>query len=592
MPTLQHTAPPRLESTPSRSVDRLLGGIAVAVPVILFWIIWSYYAVNVPKWDDHALRGFLYDLDEETTFFGKIYQFFRQHNEHRIVVDRLVAFIDYNVTGKLNFRHLMAVGNLSLIGIVLLLMDLFRREGRSAWYVVPVPFLLLNLANWENMYWGMAALQNFWIVFWSMLTCYLLAYTQHWRWAVAVATLATLTSGNGLLIWPIGIILLALRSVDSQIGGKHRFLPLVAWIVSAGIVIGLYFAGYKKPAGNPPDKSSVFEVVKGGVAFLGASVEALPVRSALQSSVLFGGALVLVAILLIGFGLLRYGQVIGHTILQFTKSSASGKSKAIPPIALFFWGVMAFIFGTTAVVAWGRTGFGLDLIITSRYKIYSLLLLVMLYVYVVLIAGRTLGKWIMVGGIAGSVLFYWSSYFSFLDEAIWFRHWQLTNQFNWTYTMSKPISTLKPEAYTEPAPAFYDVALPVIYGPAEQNTIPLTVIKQPTGYLIETHKSTPADLLKPQTVEQDAGSYLLARSAKRSYLFPVRPNKRSLIQARLWPFNQFTDGFKTEIMPGTLEPGTYQLFVLRVTSQNQCKIYPTNQLVTSSELPKDVEKNW
>jgi hypothetical protein len=154
LPTLQHTATPRLESTPSRSVDRLLGGIAVAVPVVLFWIVWSYYAVNVPKWDDHALRGFLYDLDEETTFFGKIYQFFRQHNEHRIVFDRLVAFIDYYVTGKLNFRHLMAVGNLSLIGIVLLLMDLFRREGRSAWYVVPVPFLLLNLANWENMYWG------------------------------------------------------------------------------------------------------------------------------------------------------------------------------------------------------------------------------------------------------------------------------------------------------------------------------------------------------------------------------------------------------------------------------------------------------
>lgn len=576
----------------SWSTDRLLGGMVIAVPVILFWLVWSYYAVNVPKWDDHALRGFLYDLDDETTFSGKIYQFFRQHNEHRIVVDRLVAFLDYSITGKLNFRHLMAVGNLSLVGIVLLLLDLFRREGRSAWYAVPVPFLLLNLANWENMYWGMAALQNFWIVFWSMLVCYLLAYTQHWRGAIAVATLATLTSGNGLLIWPIGIILLILRSVDSQIRSKYRYLPLAAWIVSAGIVIGLYFAGYKKPAGNPSDRSSVFEAIKGGVAFLGASAEALPVRSALQSSVFFGAGLVLVAILLVVAGLLRHRQMIGYTLLLFTKPSAPGRGRPIPSITLFFWGIMAFIIGTTAVVAWGRTGFGLDLIITSRYKIYSLLLLIMLYVYVVLMVGRSLGKWIMVGGVAGSILFYWSSYFSFLDEAIWFRHWQLTNQFNWTYTTNKPISTLKPEAYTEPAPAFYDVALPVIYGPTEQKTIPLTVTKEPNGYLIETGKTTPANLLKPQTIEQDAGSYLLARSDKRSYLFPVRPNKRSLIQARLWPFNQFTDGFKTEIMPGTLDPGTYQLFVLRVTSQNQCKVYPTNELVTSSELPKDVEKNW
>ena len=51
-------------------------------------------------------------------FREKVYQFVKQHNEHRIVYDRLIAWLDYHLTGKLNFVHLMFIGNLSLLGLL------------------------------------------------------------------------------------------------------------------------------------------------------------------------------------------------------------------------------------------------------------------------------------------------------------------------------------------------------------------------------------------------------------------------------------------------------------------------------------------
>ncbi|WP_338876116.1 hypothetical protein WBJ53_10750 [Spirosoma sp. SC4-14] len=594
MPTLQHESAHTLAPIHSRSAGGLLGGALLAVPVLAFAVIWNYYAVNVPKWDDHALRNFLYLFDQEDTVSGKIYQFFRQHNEHRIVYDRLIAFLDYKLTGKLNFRHLMAVGNLSLVGLLLVCIGVFRREGRSPLYALPVALILLNLANWENMFWGMASLQNFSVVLWVVLSIYWLTYTKRWELAIASAVLATLTSGNGILVWPIGAVLLILQLSESRISSKNKFRPLIIWLCCAALILALYFTGYEKPAGNPPDRGSFTDLTKGWLAFLGASADVLPIKSPLQNSILLGCFMAILAAGLLGWGLIRYSQSIVRSLRQLNNPKARITAKSIPAITLFFWGCVAFIIGTAAVVAWSRTGFGLDMIITSRYKIYSLTLLALLYVYCTLVGGDTLGRWIMGISLAGSILFYWASYFSFLDDTIWFRHWQTTNQFNWTYTNTQPIATSDSitNHYTDPSPAFYDNFLPVLYGPAQSMVVPITLSKAPHGYIVETSSLLRPELLTRQTTDADAGCYLLARSPKRSYLFPVWPNRLSLIQARLWPANQFTNGFKADIWTAEMDAGTYHLFIVNLSNAHQCMLLATNQLITSAGRPKDIQKNW
>ena len=570
-----------------------MGSVFVAIPVIIFAVVWNQFAVNVPKWDDHALRAFLYNYDQETTVSGKIYQFFRQHNEHRIVYDRIVAFLDFHLTGKLNYRHLMAVGNLSLVGLLAVFVAVLHRANRSVWYAVPVALVLFNLSQWENMFWGMAALQNFSVVLWVVAALYWLTYSNRWGLGIASAIFATLTSGNGLIVWPVGIVLQALRVNETRRTGEKSFGSLLVWILCSVVSITLYFVGFEKPAGNPPLRGSAIDLLNGWLAFIGAAAEALPINPVLRSSTLLGGLMVLATLGIMGRDLLTYRNVVGRTIQWFATPGASvaGKGNLIPALTLFFWGCAAFILGTAAVVAWTRTGFGADLLITSRYKIYSLTLLALLYVYLAATVQEPFSKWVLAGGIGGGFLVFWCSYLSFLDDTIWFRHWQLANQFNWTYETNQPVakSDSITRHYTDPSPAFYDAALPTLYGPTQSQPIPLTLTKLTNRYSVQT---TNLPITLPTGIRPDAGEYIVARSAKRSYLFPVWPNQRTIRQARFLPANLFTTGFRADVWESELQAGTYQLLVLTVSANNQCRIYPTNQQITTAGQPTDIQKNW
>src|SRR5205823_6463260 len=141
-----------------------------------------------------------------------------------IVYDRLITWLDFSLFGKLNYRHLMVVGNLSLVGLLAIFGLVFGRtlslDNKNLVsqysfsltdcliYLPPVAFLLLNLSQWENMFWGMAALQNFTVVLWIVGAIYVLSFTQNLPFALLMAIAATLTSGNGILIWPIGFVIL------------------------------------------------------------------------------------------------------------------------------------------------------------------------------------------------------------------------------------------------------------------------------------------------------------------------------------------------------------------------------------------------
>ncbi|MBD2704582.1 hypothetical protein IC229_28330 [Spirosoma sp. BT702] len=565
-----------------------LGYLLVALPVVVFALVWNAYAINIPKWDDHALRAFLYYSDQETTFSGKIYQLFKQHNEHRIVYDRIVTLLDYWLFSKLNFVHLMVVGNLSLVGLLALFIAVLNRAGKSILYAIPVSLLIFNLSHWENMYWGMAALQNFSVVLWIIAAFYFLSYTRHWGLAFIAATLATITSGNGLVVWPIGLLIILLRSTTS---GNRTLRSLISWLVGGGIVIGLYFTGFEKPQDIAYVRPGIIDLLKGWFAFTGAAAEVVPIGSPLRSSIALGGLMAIISIGLIGWSVFRYRFAIANAVrnLLRLKSSEKTNQEAIPAITLFFWACAAFLLGTAAIVAWARTGFGAEILITSRYKMYSLTLLALLYVYLIATSGERIGRWLLVGGGVGAVAFAAISYLSFLDETIWWRHWFTTSQFNWTYTTNSPVATSDSvsEHYTDSAPAFYDSHLQTIYAPAQKPVTDLQVSKVANAFMVQ-NSTIPAGGLG------DNGTYLIARSDKRTYLFPVWQNLRSIRSAKFMPANLFTDGFKGRFLSIDLEHGTYQLFILTISDNNRkAEIYPTNQTIFTEGPPvQSTSKNW
>jgi hypothetical protein len=550
--------------------------------VLAFALIWQAYAVNVAKWDDHALREFLFNFDKETTLSGKIYLLFKQHNEHRIVYDRIVTLLDYALTGKLNFRHLMLVGNLSLVGLLVIFVAILRHEKRPALYALPVALLLFNLSQWENMFWGMAALQNFSVVLWVLGSLYFLSYTNRWTMAFLLAVLATLTSGNGMLIWPLGFMLLALQ-ID---GSTDRLRQLLLWTAGALLVVLLYFVGFEKPEGNPPDRGSITAISKSWLAFNGAAAEILPGTTALRNSTLLGGALILLTIFFLTAGLWTYRSVI-LTIPNRFRRSVAGNTRLIPASTLFFWGSVVFLLATAAVVAWSRTGFGAELIITSRYKIYTLTLLALLYTYSIVILRKVSSGVLFAGSLVAGLFLAGLSYLTALDETLWWRQWLLSNQFNWTHTGPTPQTSRDAVSnqYTDMAPAFYDGQAATLY---EQTSLPiysLSVTKSPLGFRV-TNKTVPVSAL------QDSGNFLVARSPKRVYIFPVWQQQRTVMQARFLPQRLFKAGFSADILTTEMEAGTYHLFVL-TTANGQVALHPTSQAITVRAAKIDVfKKNW
>ncbi|MVM30097.1 hypothetical protein GO755_08635 [Spirosoma sp. HMF4905] len=553
------------------------------IPVFLFWYVWASYAVNVPKWDDHVLRAFLFYLDEETSASGKIYQLFKQHNEHRIVYDRIITWLDFHLFGKFSYLHLMIVGNLSLIGLIAIFglsLGQSTIQQTSKWkprksfrlvdcllYLPPVAFLLLNLSQWENMFWGMASLQNFTVILWVFWAIYLLAFTQKIGAALLVAVAATLTSGNGLLVWPVGFAVLLLQTLLQPRSNRK---PLIFWTLGAIISIPLYFLHYEKPPGNPPSRGSFIELIGGGLAFFGSTAEALPIRPVIGSCMVVGGLSLLVVL---GICLYILKKWISH--------------KTLSPFDYFFLGTASFLVGTGVIVAWTRTGFGINTLITSRYKLYSLLLMALLYTYIVGEIQTSAKKWILSLGLLFSIILMWGSYLTYLGDTIWLRQWLITNQFNWTHKSNSSTVSIDSisSRYINLSPAFYDTALPTIVSSAQSSAIDLQVNKLSGRYDI-VNSTMPALGLG------DSGSYLLARSVKRTYLFPVRQNQQSIRKALVHPANLFTTGFRSDISTAELDAGQYQLFILTIANE-KATLYSTNQTLESAGPPvTTTAKNW
>ncbi|WP_128543613.1 hypothetical protein [Larkinella soli] len=542
-----------------------IGAVLPVLPVLVFAWVFSRYAINVPKYDDHALKYFLLYFEKADSLHDKLYALFRQHNEHRIVYDRVVTLLDYWLTGRLDFVHLMVLGNLSLVALLGVFIRVLKRSASPLWMALPVSLLLFNLSQWENMFWGMAALQNFTVIALVMAVFYRIAYQRKADWlTLGLAVAATTTSGNGLLVWPVGLVLVLLN---------RDFTGTIRWLVALAVTIRLYFFGYEKPPGNPAAKGTISDLLQGWLLFNGAAGEAFPIRNYFLACQVVG-LLAVAACLFIGIRALRR-HFEGHRL---------------PSNDIFFLGGAAFMVGTGLIVAFNRVGFGMEILITSRYKIYSLTLLGLIFCYA--IANSRPSRKVLTAGLAAGFSFLLAlfSYSTYLDEIVFLRKFMATFQFNFTYTTNRPVQTIDPvtRRMTRPAPAFYDPYVKELFGsPVPETTFPLdSVFRAGQEFVVR------ADSL-PVLGYRDEGAYLLARSDRRQYLFPGRQYQTDSRRAWVRPARKFISGFTANLPEVDLQPGYYDLFVVTYGPQEQIRMYRTGRRIFTrgASLPP-LEKNW
>lgn len=553
--------------------------LILLLPVLIYFTVWNFYAINIPKFDDHALKEFILLYSQATTWKEKIWLLFKQHNEHRISTTRLFAWLDYSLFGALNYRHLMTAGNLLLLAVIPLWYELLKKNKKPLFALLPIPFLWLTLAFWENMYWGMAAIQNFGVVTLTVWTLYLCINfkTIPYLISLVLAAITILTSGNGLLVLPLGALLLFLT------GNRKRF---ALWIILSAIEIFCYFNWYTKPESNPESKASIFQFIKGYMAFLGSFAESFPVADHTRVCFLMGIVLFLVAV-----------SIVSTTLFRIVRNKYSQKFERITD--LFCLGTILFILATALIVVYSRAGFGFETLITSRYKIYSVLLLIVAYLYVVIpIRGSFLSPYITAIVFLG-VVFNVFSYHYHLVDASNLRKELTTSQFNWTFTDKKlayPSDTSFAANIVEKTPVFYEKLFPAI-ALADRQTYAgtsrgLTELYENTSFkpgkenlIVENSTFTSQRL-------QDSGIYILLRSKERFYLFPALRTRNTSRKELFLKQYYFAPGFRADIPFYEIDKGIYDVALIRQQGE-QTGILFQNQKVRVYETKKNkVKVNW
>ena len=234
--------------------------------ILLPGIITSFYinrfAVNVPFWDAWSFVRVLQAYTEGGNWLSIIWE---PAQAHRLFFPKLIflllaQFTDWNVVTQMYVSHLLAWGSL------LILFLLYQKTiGGSLWGFVPVAWLVFSLGQWENILWGWQV--SIYLQVFSFLITIFFLTSQRIFWAIIFGIVSSYSFLNGLLIWPIGmLVLIAMRT-------KKWFL--VAWFFSSVLVIGFYFTNYTFGETQFPESVNVLEFVTFFLANIGAPLGVL-----------------------------------------------------------------------------------------------------------------------------------------------------------------------------------------------------------------------------------------------------------------------------------------------------------------------------
>lgn len=319
--------------------------LAVFPAVTVFFFI-KYFGVNVAFGDQWDFVPFL-----EKMFTGQLHfsDFFAQHNEHRLIFPRAVMAVlalltHYNNVAEMYFSLFV----MCLTGYLLFLICR-RALGTSEaalWAFIPISLLVFSLKQSGNILWGWQ-IQIFMLTFFFLAAVYLIdTLSGSWkRFLLAVVSSigTTFSFANGMLAWPVCLLQLLLegRSAEAE---KKRFYYKAAliWGLIGVAVCLIYFRGYVKPMQHP----SLLAILQNPLDFINYVLGSVGVPLAIGTFVFPVGV-----VLLLGYLFL---------IPYYFKAYSASKARIVLPLILF-----SLI--SSLVMAVGRSGFGPEQSLSSRY---------------------------------------------------------------------------------------------------------------------------------------------------------------------------------------------------------------------------------
>jgi hypothetical protein len=341
---------------PAGRAETLATMVLLLVPVAMYIGFIHEYGVNAiwyDQWDNVAL------LTHSTFYFHSyvghtdLSMLWAQHNENRMlfpnfIVLALGALTHFNIVTEL---YLSAV--ILVIAFSLIVFGHWRDLGiRHPILYVPLGFLVFSFGQYGDTLFGFQV--AWYLIFLALAVVIFLLNTFRVEWIVLSAAIATAIVGSyssieGLLIWPVGIVLLLWRH-----GKRSHF---VAWIVAAIATGAIYFYNFDfstSSGGGGYLKAHPIAVLEFFFFNIG-DIAGAPLRAgASNPDVLTLGVLIFLLALV--------------CLVVYARPGHLSKSPVGPALIIF-----GLLFAAT--VAYGRSSEGLFVASQSRYATFNLLIL-------------------------------------------------------------------------------------------------------------------------------------------------------------------------------------------------------------------------
>ena len=372
--------------------------VIAGIPAIFFYYFLFKTTFNLPINDDYSLLNFVNHFSLIKGLLPKLnYIINFQHNEYKLIFVNAVFAIQYGLLGYIDFAVLSIVGNIFVVIIYILTVRAFKIPAAKGltklFLLLPIGLLLFQLQYASTLNFSMAGIQNISVLAFTLTAISMLANNSRIGFIGACISLlfAICASGNGFLLIPVGVLLLIERK---------RWAHIFIWITLSIVIALVYFVGYRMSSS------------------IGSSEDGLVIKIFSQINAVY-------ILAFIGSSIAKYQNhfpsvVFGIFLLFIWAIALKNKYSLQNPSVFYFF---IFILLTSIAVSIIRSGLGVEQSLASRYGIYSNLVLILTYIFLMeTYFEKIISKKIQYGIISLGVLF--STIFFLLSNAAGYRFLQ------------------------------------------------------------------------------------------------------------------------------------------------------------------------
>lgn len=378
--------------------------VLALLPVLYYGITVVRYAYNFPYMDDYlVLVDFLARLPD-ASLAERWQLLLEQNNFHRVVWVKAVAWAYYALTGKVNFTFLQLLGNSALLLTGFLLVRISNSQSLNFKFEIrnnlPALFLLFQFQSWNNAYWAMAAMSNFWAPAWALLAFYLTFHQHRLSWGIAIGLVAMLTNGNGILVLPLLVVGLFFQQQYRQ--------GLITLLIMIPVFL-FYFAGYHNPSG----------VTLGDLLTPSRIIHLLVLDTAFLGAMFYHPAVSWLS------------QVVGWVTIAWTVYLLVIRYDRQRPALCW---MLVFLHLTGLMLAANRIENSLEIVFASRYRNISALMLATTYLTIVDVVVRKqipFQRWLVAGALLVAMALNIVSNVTYQSKIERFRELKQTDQLLW-----------------------------------------------------------------------------------------------------------------------------------------------------------------